>query len=75
MIKAGSKRETELNAALDQVMNDAHANGDAHVYRFDMTPEDGSMGWGSAWHPSKKRHARMAEKLTAFLQKITGWEI
>ena len=75
MIKAGSKRETELNAALDQVMNEAHENGDAEVYRFDMTPEDGSMGWGSAWHPSKKRHARMAEELTTFLQKITGWKI
>lgn len=74
MIKAGSQREKDLNEALDQVLEAARIEGDEEVYRFDMTPEDGSMGWGSAWHPSKKRHAQMADELTAFLRKITGWE-
>ena len=74
MIKAGSKREQELNQTLDEVLAAARMEGDTEVYRFDMTPEDGSMGWGSAWHPSKKRHARMAEELMAYLRKITGWE-
>lgn len=73
MIKAGSDRERDLNRALDQVVDAARMDGDAEVYRFDMTPEDGSLGWGSAWHPSMRRHAQMADELTAFLQKITGW--
>ncbi len=74
MIKAGSLREQELNQTLDKVVETARKEGDAEVYRFAMTPEDGSMGWGSCYHPSMKRHAKMAEELTGFLREITGWE-
>lgn len=74
MIKAGSKREQELNNALGQVLEEARMEGDTEVYRFDMTPENGSLGWGSAWHPSMRRHAKMAEELTAYLRRIMGWK-
>lgn len=74
MIRHGSKRELELNGTLDKVAAEARRQGDSQVYRFDMTPEDGTMGWGSCYHPSMKRHARMAEELTAYLREITGWK-
>ena len=74
MIKAGSQREKDLDEALKQVAEIARQEGDTEVYQFAMTPEDGSMGWGSSWHPSKQRHAKMAEELTRFLQEITGWD-
>lgn len=70
MIRKGSEREQKLNATLDRVMQTAHAEGDPHVYRLDLTPEDGTCGWGSCFHPSKARHAKMAEELTAFLRTI-----
>lgn len=70
MIRKGSQREQNLNGTLDRVADDARKEGDSQVYRFDMTPEDGSCGWGSCFHPSKARHARMAEELTAFLRGI-----
>ena len=74
MIRKGSEREQKLNATLDRVIQAAHAEGAPHVYRFDMTPEDGSCGWGSCFHPSKARHAKMAEELTAYLRTIIDVE-
>lgn len=74
MLTAGSKRLADVAEALDRVRDEAARQGDSHVYRFDMTPEDGSMGWGSCYHPSKKRHARMAEELTDYLGRLMGWE-
>lgn len=74
MIKAGSKRDTDLRQTLDRVRDEALAAGDTLVYRFDMTPEDGTLGWGSCYHPSMQRHAVMADELTAYLRRITGWE-
>ena len=40
------------------------------VYRFDFTPIDGSLGYGTDWHPSLQRHQKMADELTPFLQKL-----
>lgn len=40
------------------------------LYRFDMTPADGSLGYGTAMHPSLRQHTRMAEELTAYLRQI-----
>lgn len=70
MIRKGSQREQNLNGTLDRVAEAARKEGDNLVYRFDMTPEDGSCGWGSCYHPSKARHAKMAEELTEFLKGI-----
>lgn len=74
MIRGGSERDKGLRMLLDELRQKAADAGDSEVYRFDMTPEDGTMGWGSCYHPSLRRHARMAEELTAFIRKITGWE-
>lgn len=47
--------------------------GEKHVYRFDFTPEDGSMGYGTGEHPSQSRHVSMAWELIRFLKEIMAW--
>jgi lysophospholipase L1-like esterase len=55
---------------LNEVTEEAHKAGDKQVYRFDFTPMDGSLGYGSDWHPSMAQHQKMADELTPFLQKL-----
>ncbi|MBP5508833.1 MAG: lipase [Prevotella sp.] len=69
-----SRKSRDIRSAQQAAIDDAALRGDHEVYRMDFTPEDGSLGWGSQGHPSMKRHALMAEELTAFLRQITGWE-
>lgn len=52
-------------AAADQGMTD--------LYRLDLTPADGSLGYGTAMHPSLRQHTKMAEELTAYLRQIMNW--
>ncbi|MBP5388172.1 MAG: hypothetical protein J6Y97_12405 [Prevotella sp.] len=69
-----SRKSRDIRSAQQAAIDDAALRVDHEVYRMDFTPEDGSLGWGSQGHPSMKRHALMAEELTAFLRQITGWE-
>ncbi len=73
MIKKDSKRLKDLTKTLNKVKADAEMLGDGEVYRFDFTPEDGSLGYGSCYHPSLARQAKMGEELTKFLKKIMKW--
>ncbi len=68
------RRLSDVKQAQQQAVDDAHSRGDADVYRFDFTPEDGSLGYGTHKHPSLRRHARMAEELVPFIRQITGWK-
>ena len=43
------------------------------VYRFDMSPQTGSLGIGASYHPSMRQHQKMASELTAFLKKLMKW--
>ena len=47
--------------------------GDKEIYRFDMTPQTGSLGYGADWHPSIAQHEQMAKELTAYLQSLMSW--
>ena len=58
----------ECTSVLDSVARVLRAEG-VSVYRFDMTPIDGSLGWGASWHPSMRQHQLMAQELTAFLRR------
>ena len=68
-----SKSLRDIREAQDAAIIDAGIRGDHNVYRMDFTPDDGSLGMGSQGHPSMRRHALMAQELTAFLRSITGW--
>jgi lysophospholipase L1-like esterase len=35
--------------------------------------QDGTLGYGSDWHPSAATHSRMADQLTAELRRLLGW--
>ena len=72
--RESSKKLTDIREAQDAAIADAALRGDREVYRMDFTPDDGSLGWGSQGHPSMKRHAVMAEELTAYLRQLMGWE-
>lgn len=55
---------------LDKVTQEANETGDKQVYRFNFTPQDGSLGYGNDWHPSLQQHQKMADELTAFLKTL-----
>lgn len=57
------KELADATAALDRVA--ATRQG---VYRFDMSPQDGSLGYGADWHPSAAQARKMGEELTQFLK-------
>lgn len=59
----------EQKAALDRVGEVVRAEG-ADYYRFDMSTQDGSLGYGASWHPSMKQHEKMAGELIPFLRAI-----
>lgn len=56
---------SDVTAALDRL-----AAAREGVYRFDMTPEDGSLGYGADYHPSRARAKVMAGELTQYLRSI-----
>ncbi len=67
------QRLADIKKAQDEAVADAAERGDHEIYRFDFTPDDGSLGWGSYKHPSKRRHEKMAAELVPFIRSITGW--
>jgi len=74
MLKKDSKRLRDLCGALNRLQRDVRAKGDKEVYRLDFTPADGSLGYGSGYHPSLRQHQLMAKELTALIRKVTGWK-
>lgn len=62
-----------VKIALDKIADEHHRQGDTKVYRFDFSPQTGSLAIGASWHPSLRQHMKMASELTPFIQKITGW--
>lgn len=62
-----------VTKTLNKVVEEANKAGDKEVYRFDMTPQNGSLGIGADWHPSIWQHEKMAGELTAYLRSLMGW--
>ena len=67
------QRLEDLTTALNQAVSELEAEGMTDLYRLDLTPADGSLGYGTAMHPSLRQHTKMAEELTAFLRQIMNW--
>ena len=66
----GGKELDICKRILNEVTEEAHKAGDKQVYRFDFTPQNGSLGFGTDWHPSLQRHQKMADELTPFLREL-----
>lgn len=58
---------------LNEVVEEAHKDGDNEVYRFDFTPQNGDLYYGASWHPSLWQHQKMAAELTAYLRTLMHW--
>ena len=58
---------------MDEVADEAHRAGDQRVYRFDFSPQTGSLKFGASWHPSLWQHEKMAAELTAYLRELMQW--
>lgn len=69
----GGKDLKLARRTMDDVVKEANAGGDKEVYRFDFTPQDGSLGYGASWHPSYWQHEKMAGELVGFLRVLMGW--
>lgn len=67
------KRLEDVKNALDEVVSAVNAAGDDNVYRFDMSPQTGALGYGADFHPSRRQANKMAKELSTYLTKITGW--
>lgn len=65
----GAKDNEAEKAVLNRIAKDFRKKGDKLIERFDFTPQDGSLGYGASWHPSKRQHQKMAEELLDFLRK------
>ena len=59
------ERLSDVKGALDRV-----AASRSGVYRFDMSPQTGELGYGADWHPSAAQHQRMASELLPFLKSL-----
>ena len=59
-----------VKKALDTVTAERRAKGDDEVYRFDFTPQTGSLGYAPGWHPTMRQHRKMAVELTTYLKKL-----
>lgn len=59
----------EQKVVLDRVGEVVKAEG-VKYYRFDMSTQDGSLGYGASWHPSMRQHRKMAAELIPFLRSI-----
>lgn len=58
-----------VKKALDNIKKTLTRKGDKRICRFDFTPQDGSLGYGADYHPSKAQHQKMAAELTQFLKE------
>lgn len=68
----GQQLET-AKQTMDKAAMLARAEGDEKVYRFDFTPQDGSLGYGASYHPSKEQHKKMADELIQWIKRTMGW--
>lgn len=64
----------DVKRAMDTVVEERKQAGDMEVYRFDMSPQTGSLGYGANWHPSMRQQQKMATELTAYLKTLMNWQ-
>jgi len=68
-----ARRLEHVQYAMDAVVRQARLKGDENVFRFDMSAQDGKLGYGANWHPSLWQQEKMASELTAYLRGLMKW--
>ncbi len=69
VLLTGSMMSGKALSDVKDVLNRLAAQNDG-VYRFDMTPQDGSLGYGADYHPSRRQAEKMAAELTEYLRTL-----
>ena len=59
----GGKALDDVKSVLDRIAAD-----NDRVYRFDMSPQTGDLGYGAAYHPSAAQARKMADELIRYLR-------
>jgi len=59
---------------LKKLVSARNAAGDTQCWFFELSAQDGSLGYGADWHPSRAQARKNANELASFLAKITGWQ-
>lgn len=67
------RRLEHIQFAMDAVVRQARLKGDEKVFRFDMSSQDGKLGYGANWHPSLWQQEKMAGELTSYLRGLMKW--
>lgn len=63
----------DVKRVLDTVAAERRLVGDVEVYRFDLSPQTGDLGYGANWHPSMRQQQKTANELTAYLKGLMKW--
>lgn len=63
----------QAQTAMDDIIAEAKKKGDKELYRFDFTPQNGSLGYGASWHPSVQQHEKMANELIPYVRQLMNW--
>ena len=72
MLSPGSDGFNRLRRNLDDVAALASARG-VDVSHLSLSPQDGSLGYGADWHPSRAQAALNGRELATYLKDAMGW--
>lgn len=62
-----------VKTVLDTIVAERRAMGDSNIFRFDFTPQTGTLGYAPGWHPTMRQHRKMTVELTTYLKKLMNW--
>jgi len=66
-----------LNTArylIQTITKQLNDSGDENMYYFELSPQNGQLGYGADWHPSAAQQRKNTLELTRYIKTITGWE-
>ncbi len=63
-----------MQRTLDSIVAEFNSQGDSAISRFNFTPQDGSLGYGSDYHPSLAQQRKMADELTPYISELMTWK-
>ena len=66
----GKQHWTRIQSYVSTVVSQLQTAGDSNVYYYKLDPQ--TEPYGEDWHPTIATHQSMADKLTAYIQTITG---
>ncbi len=67
------KQLNVVKTTLDKIVGEFLSKGDKNIYRFDFSPQTGSLGIGASYHPSMRQQQKMASELTEYIRRLMSW--